>query len=136
VKYEFLNALIAHAMPKQTILVVDDDKMLCEVLADFLAEQEWEVLCANNGLEAMQLYEEHCNAIVLVLTDWRMPKLDGGRLTEWLREQAPSLPIIVMTGSPREEYEPVFNTIADIDVIEKPFDFNAVVRVVAQHIAA
>jgi DNA-binding response OmpR family regulator len=123
-------------MPKQTILLVDDDKMLCEVLADFLADQDWEVLCAFNGLEAIQLYEAHCNTIGLVLTDWRMPKLDGGRLTEWLREQTPSLPIVVMTGSPKEEYEPVFNTIADIDVIEKPFDFKEVVKVVAQHIAA
>jgi two-component system, cell cycle sensor histidine kinase and response regulator CckA len=122
-------------MPKKTILLVDDDRLLSDVLTEFL-EDHFTVLCAFNGLEAITIYAQHRAAVELVLTDLRMPKLNGLQLVQWLREQTLSLPIIVMTGYADEREISVFKNIDNVAVIEKPFDFDEIVEVMQRRVRA
>jgi two-component system cell cycle response regulator CpdR len=80
----------------QRILVVDDEPWSLEFICDFLRKEGYEVTQANDGAEAIELMEN--SQFDLVLSDVRMPHLDGVALVEHVRSKIPTLPIILMTG--------------------------------------
>ena len=84
-----------------TILVVDDSPMDRRVAGGFLTEAGFTPVFAKSGTEALDLIA--VEPPDLVLTDMRMPGMDGLELVETLREQYPSLPVILMTGYGSEE---------------------------------
>lgn len=78
------------------ILVVDDEALLVQALADFLQQHGYETVVAGNGLEALNIYQTE--PIDVVITDLWMPVMSGNELITRLRELNPSLPIIAVTG--------------------------------------
>jgi DNA-binding NtrC family response regulator len=78
------------------VLVVEDDPDLCAVTADALVDEGYEVACAQDGAAA--LTAAVTTTYDVVLTDVRLPKLDGLTLFRRLREVSPSTDTIVMTG--------------------------------------
>jgi PAS domain S-box-containing protein len=82
----------------ELILVVDDELAVRRTLCLTLEQQNYRVLAASDGLEAVRLFVEHRDRIRLVLTDIMMPGRGGVALMETLRSLAPTLPIIAMTG--------------------------------------
>jgi CheY-like chemotaxis protein len=78
------------------ILVVDDEKTLRDILSRALERRGHRCTEAANGEEALELVSKQ--AFDLVMTDLKMPKVDGLALIEWLRESRPTVPIIIMTG--------------------------------------
>ncbi|HUS10732.1 MAG TPA: response regulator [Pyrinomonadaceae bacterium] len=85
-------------MKKETILLVDDDESVLSMLAKSL-EESYHVVVATNGTAAVYAYDQHGEAIVALVTDVEMPRLDGTALAEWVRHINPTLPIILMSGS-------------------------------------
>jgi DNA-binding response OmpR family regulator len=79
------------------ILIVDDDDMLRSSLAEILEEAGYEVAEAGNGVIALTTLRESA-AFDIVLTDMRMPEMDGPTLLGELRSQYPDLAVIMMTG--------------------------------------
>ena len=82
----------------ETVLLVEDDDRLLRLGRATLEALGYEVLCAGNGMEALELESEH--AVDLVLTDVVMPTLGGFELAGILRESRPALPILFMSGYP------------------------------------
>ncbi|PID73673.1 MAG: DNA-binding response regulator [Desulfobacterales bacterium] len=80
----------------ETILIVDDEKNYTLVLKAVLEEEGYEILTANSGLEALTLLRN--TDMDLVLTDMKMPEMDGMDLLEAVREKDPDLPVILMTA--------------------------------------
>jgi len=80
----------------ETILIVDDEKNYPPVLAAILEDEGYETLTANSGKEALELYESA--DVDLVLTDLKMPVMDGLELMKRLKEKNPDLPVIMMTA--------------------------------------
>ena len=80
----------------ETILIVDDEKNYTAVLSAVLEEEGFETLTANSGQEALQLCEKE--EISLVLSDMKMPVMDGLELLEKIKKRAPDLPVIIMTA--------------------------------------
>ena len=80
----------------ETILVVDDEKNYTAVLSAVLEEEGFETLTANSGQEALQLCEKE--EISLVLSDMKMPAMDGLELLEKIKKKAPDMPVIIMTA--------------------------------------
>lgn len=78
------------------ILVVDDEAEAAQAIAKYLADEGFETDVAGDGEAALALFEKDPHH--LVITDLRMPKMDGKRLIQRLRSMDPSLPIVVMTG--------------------------------------
>lgn len=79
------------------ILVVDDGEKNREILAIFLGEYGYDVVSAGNGQEAWYLFQkEHFD---LVLTDICMPGMNGNDLTNQIKSQRNTLPVIAITGS-------------------------------------
>ena len=81
---------------KKRVLVVDDDSELLYVLSVRLVSAGYSVYGASNGLEALEQLEKH--PIDVVLTDYRMPKMDGLEFLSISRVKWPGIPIIVISG--------------------------------------
>lgn len=88
-------------MLKKTILVADDEDLIRELLADALSD-EFNILSASNGEEALSLYKQHQDEIALVITDLIMPNMRGDELAKQMRQIRPSLPIVFISGYERE----------------------------------
>lgn len=82
-------------MPR--VLVVDDDAMLRSSVAEILAEAGYETVEADNGVNALNRLKEDANFDV-VLTDMKMPEMDGPALLNELRTHYPDISVIMMTG--------------------------------------
>ena len=79
------------------VLVVEDEQDLCEMIAETLTDEGYDVTCAKDGAEAMAAAS--ATAFDLVLADMRLPKVDGLTLFRRLREERPDTDVIVMTGN-------------------------------------
>ncbi len=79
------------------VLIVEDEQDLCELIADTLIDEGYEVICAKDGAEAMAAAA--AATFDVVLADMRLPKVDGLTLFRRLRTDAPDTDVIVMTGN-------------------------------------
>lgn len=82
-----------------TILLVDDEEVLRESIADFLEDREYRVITAENGYIAFELFQQ--KKPDLILSDLRMPEMDGLELLEKIAEHSPETPFIVVSGTGR-----------------------------------
>ena len=80
----------------ETILVVDDEKNYLLVLSAVLEDEGYEVLTALGGEEALEIQKE--SDLDLILTDMKMPAMDGIELLENIKSKDPDLPVIMMTA--------------------------------------
>lgn len=78
------------------VLVVDDEIYAAEAMMEYLFQQGYHVNIAGDGEEALELYE--MEPVDVVVTDMRMPKMDGYVLIKNLKARSPGLPVIVVTG--------------------------------------
>ncbi|MEG3808185.1 response regulator [Aerococcus mictus] len=80
----------------RTVLIVDDEVKFVEVLSVALKGFGYRALTANDGAQALKLFE--ADPAEVVLTDLRMPGMSGGDLLKELRRRAPDVPVIIMTA--------------------------------------
>ena len=90
------NVMTAHDLRPPTILLAEDEPDLRMTLKDFLVMKGYEVLEARDGLEALELSQRH--PVDILLTDLKMPKLDGLGLLKALRERDAGIEVIFLTG--------------------------------------
>lgn len=106
------------------VLIVDDDEGFLLSLKDMLAggRQNFAILTAGNGIEALKvLFSKTVN---LVVTDLKMPEMDGFDLLANISTSHPNLPVIVMTAYGTPEMENRLMDMGAFQYIEKPIDFN------------
>ncbi len=110
------------------VLLVDDDKSFLQSLIDgFKAyEDKFTITTAGDGVEAVIALEKE--TINLVLTDLKMPRMDGFELVAHLSSNYPDTPVIVMTAFGTPEMEESLHAMGTIQYIEKPIDFAMLVE--------
>jgi len=81
---------------ERSILVVDDEPVLCAILDKMLTRLGYQVVSAHNGVEAMKILSRM--NIDLVISDLRMPQMDGWTLMKYSKDRYPNLPFILITG--------------------------------------
>ena len=116
-----------------TILVVDDEITVCNILGEFLSNHGFQVVCAASGHEALDIIERQ--HIDMVLSDLVMPRMDGIALTRLVGEFDSTIPVIIMTG-----FGTIDSAVAAIkagaaDFITKPFKFNHTLFVIRRVLA-
>jgi PAS domain S-box-containing protein len=84
------------------VLIVDDEDPVRAIVARTLQAEGYDVLGASNGKEALYYMEQVGGSVDLVVADLVMPVMGGHQLTEELARRYPSIPIIWMSGHPRE----------------------------------
>ena len=111
--------------PPLHVIVAEDEPLVAATVGGMLEEGGYRVTLARDGLDALEV-DERDPADVLV-TDLRMPRLDGVTLIDRMRGRRPDLPIVVMTG-----YSDVFPDVSAgrLIVINKPFWGEQIVRAV------
>ena len=82
----------------ETILVVDDERDVCELVRDYLVAAGYRVLEAADGEEALRISEAHTEPIHLLLTDVVMPRLNGVELAAQLTRRRPDTKVLYMSG--------------------------------------
>lgn len=107
-------------MGKRSILFVDDDRFFQEALGEFLGEHGYRVRRASNGLEALAAVRDEPPDLILL--DLIMPKVDGGRVCRYLREDPRfhHIPIIIFSGLAARDIAGLSGVPADAYVAKGP----------------
>lgn len=106
-------------MEKLKILVVDDESRMRKLVSDFLVRQDYEVLEAADGEEAVDLFFKIKN-IALIILDVMMPKMDGWQVCREIRRYS-KVPIIMLTAKGDERDELLGFELGVDEYISKPF---------------
>lgn len=106
----------------KTILVADDDKRIRLLLQAELTAEGYQVILANNGLEALKKIEEEPPDLVIL--DIKMPHMHGLEVLRAIRKKDKELPVIICTayGKMRNDYTVWASRVTDY--LTKPFDSN------------
>ena len=108
-------------MKKVKILVVDDEARMRKLIKDFLSKKEFDVIEAEDGEKAIDIYRQDKDKIDLILLDVMMPKLDGWSVLRLIRQEDKTIPIIMLTAR-TEEQDELFGFELGVDeYIGKPF---------------
>ena len=78
------------------ILIVDDEYEMRIALETTLKRENYQLVCAEDGKQALDQFEDH--VFDLILTDVRMPKLSGLELLRAVKERSPKIPVVMMTA--------------------------------------
>ena len=81
-----------------TVLLVEDDEMLCALTEEMLTGMGFTVLAAKDGVEAVEVFREHGDEIGCVLMDLTLPNMDGWQTLAALRALRPDLPVVLVSG--------------------------------------
>lgn len=127
-------------MERLKILVVDDESRMRKLVSDFLTKNNYEVLEAADGAEAVDVFFAQ-NDIALIILDVMMPKMDGWQVCKEIREYS-KVPIIMLTAKSDERDELLGFELGVDEYISKPFSpkilvarVEAILRRTSQHSA-
>jgi len=114
------------------ILMAEDERLAAEVLEEGLVDAGFEVITAPDGEAALQLASTGTLFDVL-LTDLRMPRLDGRELITRLRADRPDLPVVVMTGYPPHGGKTeLHDGSAPLELLTKPIELARLIDAIRQ----
>ncbi|MBW2733688.1 MAG: response regulator [Deltaproteobacteria bacterium] len=103
---------------RSKILLIDDEPLVREELGELLQEEGFEVLSGSDGQEGLNLFRQHQPD--LVITDVRMPRIDGLTLIRTLRRESPTTPVTVITGHGNESMAIDALRAGVVDFLKKP----------------
>src|SRR6185503_10545195 len=115
---------------KKQVLIVDDEPNLRKILAAQLSRDGYDVLLAEDGEQGLALLKEH--HIDLVITDLKMPKVDGMTLLREAITEQPELPIVMITAHGTVDTAVEALKLGAFDYLTKPFDKDEVRQIVAK----
>ena len=116
---------------KKRILVVDDDSMNL-MRTKMILGQEYQVVLAESGLEALNKLQEEEEQIDMVLLDIDMPEMNGIETFERMKDFAADIPVIFLTASGAEDDVVSAIRLGAVNYLKKPFRPQELMRRVAQ----
>jgi len=116
----------------ETILVVEDDPYVQEAIMNCLDLLNYYPLTAVDGREALVIFEEHREEIVLVLSDLIMPEMGGVELAREIKQLDPDVKIVVLTGYPLEDWSEDLETVGVVGWLQKPVNLDQLALVVTK----
>ncbi len=115
---------------RKQVLIVDDEPNLRKILSAQLSRDGYDVLTAEDGEQGLQLLGEH--HIDLVITDLKMPRVDGMTLLKRALEEEPELPVVMITAHGTIDTAVEALKRGAFDFVTKPFDKDEVRQIVAK----
>ena len=106
-------------MEKLKVMVVDDESRMRKLVRDFLVRQDFDVIEAGDGEQAVDLFFEEKD-IALIILDVMMPKMDGWQVCREIRKHS-KVPIIMLTARGDEQDELLGFELGVDEYISKPF---------------
>jgi CheY-like chemotaxis protein len=124
-----------------TVLVVEDEEGVREVVGRMLERLGFQVITATDGVDALRVLDEHNGGVAAVLLDLSMPRMGGPETVQLLRERSPELPVVLMSGYTEQEMaSKILNgTGGAVGFLQKPFlpeDLSSVLRQLSESAVA
>ena len=118
----------------KTILVVDDDPAICEVIQEMLAVYHYHVLVAHDGIEAVEETNRH--HIDLILMDIRLPYFSGLWFCEAFRHKknTSNIPVVIVSGFLDEDSVKRARLAGAVDAVSKPFTSRDLLETVRKNV--
>jgi two-component system cell cycle response regulator CpdR len=116
------------------VLVADDDEALRSVISEALEEDGHAILQAANGVQALKVLEDN-SGVALLLSDVRMPNMDGYELAERALAKLPELKVLMLTGYPAEQLPPSILRAREARVLRKPVEIKKLRDLIASMLA-
>ncbi len=113
---------------KQTLLIVDDKKLLRETLFDFLSDKNYNLLEAETAKVALEIFK--AQAVDLVLLDINLPDIDGLKALKFFKKIKPNVPIVGLTGELSIELRKSFLDYGGYDIETKSTIFERLIPVI------
>ena len=114
---------MSHAEERGKVLVVDDELVLLDTVQAMLEDLGYETFLAENGKQALEIYQAKKDEINIVLLDMTMPEMDGKTCATELLKLTPDLKIIIASGYAQEDIYKQFKGMHLAGVVQKPYDF-------------
>lgn len=111
--------LAASVRPAPNILVVDDEKTVCNSCKKILTQEGYNVEVALSGEEALNKVKG--NGFDVVIADWKMPEIDGIEVARRIKKENPDIAVIMITGYPSVESSIKAIRSGVSDYVPKPF---------------
>jgi CheY-like chemotaxis protein len=116
----------------ETIMFVEDEELLLQMVSFLLESKGYKVLCARDGLEAVNIFLSHKQEIALVITDMGLPVMTGTDEFKKLREIDPNVKVIFASGFFEPDIKSELQKDGDNGFIQKPYDPNDILRMIRQ----
>ena len=113
--------LLEHESGSETILYVEDEAVLRNVVSDCLSQLGYQVMTAAGGEEALSIAAAQDGEIDLLLTDVRMPEMTGPELAAKMLAQRPAMKVIYVSGYPDDIVAALGVTAEETVFLAKPF---------------
>lgn len=119
---------------RPSVMVVDDEEELANLFRLFLERSGFNSVSFTDPLSAIDHFSQNHDKYSLVITDLKMPNLDGIQLAKKIREYSDTVKILLITAFCTDESlkEEVFREVRISDVIEKPFKFKELVPLITE----
>lgn len=124
-----MNHPKANSLP-QKILIADDDSINHRLMSYHLKDWQKNLVFANNGLEALEVFREYNQTIGVVFMDVRMPQMDGIEATQKILEINPEAKVVALSAFAQEENNFKVNNVGFIDYMTKPLQKNKLIEIV------
>ena len=121
-------ALETSAKGTETVLVVEDQDGIRDIVRESLRRNGYKVLIANDGEEALQMAAAYPDPIHLLITDLVMPNIGGRELAQRLTPQRPTMKVLFMSGYSEQSALEIEATSQSATVLQKPFSLDALAR--------
>ncbi|HEX9897660.1 MAG TPA: response regulator [Candidatus Methylomirabilis sp.] len=115
-----------------TILVVDDQRLVCEGIRGMLEATGFAVLTAESGRTGVTLFRRQASAIRAVLLDLRLPGENASEVFDAMRHLRPDVPIILITGTPEAIARQELARPGLSGFLQKPFDVATAIRIIRE----
>nr|WP_289037770.1 response regulator [uncultured Allobacillus sp.] len=119
-------------MKNTTLFIIDDEKGIRMMLKEVFKRSGYNVFTYSNPLDAKVAINEKKPAIILV--DYRIPEMKGDQFVHEIREEGWRIPVILMTGTDKEEMHNIVRTGEIVEIIEKPFNIADIVQIVEKNL--
>jgi two-component system, cell cycle sensor histidine kinase and response regulator CckA len=116
----------------ETILVVEDEELLIEMVRLMLESKGYTVYCARDGLKAIDIYRQHKGEISLILTDMGLPELTGVDEFKRLKEIDPSVKVVFASGFFAPDIKSELLKAGAKGFIQKPYQVNDILQIVRE----
>ena len=113
---------------KARIAVVDDEKMLLHVFSSLMRQYHYHADFFSNPVKALDAIIGSPGRYNLVISDIRMPQMDGIAFAKRIRMVLPGIPIMFMTGDVTEEVRTQALVLGNVEFLEKPFPLEATLK--------
>ena len=131
-----IMSILKGSMAQKTILLVDDETIIRELMSDVISAQGYEVIHAPDGKQAVDAFRTRAGRIDLVILDMHMPEMDGKQTFEALKSISPDVKVLVSSGFSDDVEVRALLSKGAMGIVNKPFRIDDLLRLIKNTIGS